>query len=75
MYRHIDRHHVTYIQIIKFRGVMVDGKLVEVAEPILAVATLEIFDGMTLDPAQIILPWNPTKKGKLAVFLILYMNH
>ena len=54
---------------------MVDGKLVEVAEPILAVATLEIFDGMTLDPAQIILPWNPTKKGILAVFLIPYMNH
>ncbi len=46
---------------------MVDGKLVAVQEPILAMATLEIFDGMTLDPPQIILPWNPTKKGTCVV--------
>ena len=42
---------------------MVDGNLVEVQEPILAMATLDIFDSMMLEPQQVILPWNPTKKG------------
>ena len=42
-----------------------DGKLVPLKAPISASGTLEIFDGMTLDPAHVVIPWDPTK-GKLS---------
>jgi len=49
----------------------VDGKLVPLTAPISASGTLEIFDGMTLDPAHVVIPWDPTKGINLCVFFNL----
>lgn len=48
-----------------------DGKLVPLTAPISASGTLEIFDGMTLDPAHVVIPWDPTKGINLCVFFNL----
>ena len=46
-----------------------DGKLVPLTAPISASGTLEIFDGMTLDPAHVVIPWDPTKGINLCVLI------